>query len=231
MPEAKPRDQVESEVYHSVTRPSPRRNPLLRLLTDHSFAGRVIRYALRLPTPLMTEDRRVLEQIIFKYYASRAEIKSILFVGCEWYTTHYRRVFFPHHDYWTIEPSARARRYGARQHIVAPLERVDEFFPEDYFDLIICNGVYGFGLDTLEQCEPAFAHCYTRLRGGGQMVLGWTNVPARTPVPLESVESLQRFRKFVFPELGSWRYVTDTSYAHTYDFYCKEPRGPATLAM
>jgi hypothetical protein len=218
MSEANPRDPVESSVHRSVTRSGAARSAVVRLFTDKSFAQRAVRYALRLPTPLATEDRRVLEQIIFKHYAARDDIRSILFVGCQWYTKHYERLF-PQRNYWTIDQYAPARKYGARQHVTAPLERLDEFFPAGYFDLVICNGVYGYGLDTLEQCELALTRCYDRLRADGEFVFGWNNVPARTPVPLESIESLKRFRKVVFPEFNSWRYVTDTPYAHTYDFY------------
>jgi SAM-dependent methyltransferase len=125
------------------------------------------------------------------------------------------------HDYWTIEPDEGARRFGGRQHVVAPLERLGEFFPEGYFDLIICNRVSGYGLDSLEQCESAFAQCHTRLREQGHFVLGWNDVRARSPVPLENVSSLKRFRRLVFPPLGTSRYLTDTADNHVYDFYCK----------
>jgi hypothetical protein len=40
-------------------------------------------------------------------------------------------------------------------------------------------------------------------------------------VPLGEIASLKRFRTFLFPPLGVCRYVTDTPYRHTYDFYCK----------
>ena len=213
------RDRVESSVHRSVTRSGAARSAVVRLFTDKSFARRAVRYALRLPTPLETEDRRVLEQIVFRHYASRADIRSILFVGCQWYTKHYGGLFSPHQNYWTMDPNSRARKYGARHHIMAPLERLDEFFPEGYFDLVICNGVYGYGLDSREQCELAFSRCYSRLRADGELVFGWNNVPARTPVPLESIDGLKSFQKLVFPEFNSWRYVTDTPYAHTYDFY------------
>ena len=29
------------------------------------------------------------------------------------------------------------------------------------------------------------------------------------------------FRKYTFPPLGTWRYLTDTPYRHTFDFYRK----------
>jgi hypothetical protein len=214
--------QLEAAILRGVSdRAGARRNVILRLLSDPRLGVRALRSILGQATPMQTEDRRVLEQIIFGHYARRADIGSILFVGCQWYTAHYQRQFFPDRDYWTIDPDPKARRYGGRRHRVIPLERLNECFPESRFDLIICNGVYGFGLDDRDQCERAFARAYSALRKDGQMVLGWTNVPARTPVILDGIESLARFNRFVFPELGTWRYVTDTPYAHTYDFYLK----------
>jgi hypothetical protein len=146
-------------------------------------------------------------------------LRSILFVGCDWYTRHYERTFFRRTDYWTIDISPRARRFASRRHVVGPLERLDEFFPEQRFDVIVCNGVYGFGLDGRQQCERAFELCHSRLVDGGHFLLGWDDLAARTPVPLEEIASLRLFRTFVLPPLGACRYVTDTPYRHTYDFY------------
>jgi SAM-dependent methyltransferase len=215
------RDRLDDHVYRGVAKRGPPRPVAIRLLTDWAFVVRAVRHVLHLPTPLHTEDRRVLERIIFRYYAAQPDVRSVLFVGCDWYTRHYGRRYFGQHDFWTIEPSESARRFGARQHVIAPLERLDAFFPQGYFDLIICNGVFGYGLDSFEQCELAFAHCYSRLREGGQLVFGWDDLPERTPIALEAVASLKRFRRVDFPPLGTSRYLTDTSYRHVYEFYAR----------
>lgn len=203
-----------------VERP-PARGTLVRLLTDWDHLVRTVRHALHLAAPLDTEDRRVLEKVIFRYYAARPDVRSVLFAGCDWRTEPYEDSYFSRHDYWTIERDEKARRYGARQHVVAPLEQLDQFFPEGYFDLIICNGVYGYGLDTPEQCETAFAQCYSRLRNEGYFVLGWDDVPRRTPVAFANIASLKRFRRPPFPPLGSSRYLTDTPYNRTYEFFSR----------
>lgn len=195
-------------------------HPALRVLTDWHYGVRVARYLIGLPVPMETEDRRVLEQVIFPYFLSLDRVRSILFVGCAWYTKHYEPVFFLSRMLWTIDPDPHARKFGARQHIVAPLEELERHFALGHFDLILCNGVYGFGLDTLAQCERAFEACHACLRPGGYFLLGWDDIPARTPVPLAEVASLRRFKPFVFPPLGAARYTTDTPYRHTYDFYC-----------
>jgi len=197
------------------------RGTLTRLLTDWSFTSRVVRYLVHLPVRMETEDRRVLEQVIFPYFGTLPTMHSVLFVGCDWYTRHYPQTYFRGKDYWTIDPASGQRKFAGKQHIVGALERLDDFFPPERFDLIVCNGVYGFGLDTREQCERAFDLCQSRLKSGGHFVFGWDDVPARTPVPLTEIASLQRLPAFPFPPLGSSRYVTNTPYRHTYDFYRK----------
>lgn len=214
--------QREAEIYRGNARlATSKTHPALRLFVDWRFAVRTARYLLGLPVPMETEDRRVLEQVIFPYFSSLPNIGSVLFVGCDWYTKHYEPTYFPAKNFWSIDPAPRARKFAGRRHIVAPLEELELHFGPDQFDLIICNGVYGFGLDTRSQCEKAFEVCHSRLGTGGHFVLGWDDIPARTPVPLADIESLRRFKRSAFAPLGSWRYTTDTPYRHTYDFYSK----------
>jgi hypothetical protein len=214
----------EQEIYRGNARldtAASSRSSLFRIATDWRFAVRVVRYMLGLAVPMDTEDRRVLENVIIPYFTALPDVRAVLFVGCDWYTKHYEPVFFSAHEFSTIDPAPGARKFGGRRHLVAPLEELGRHFAEGYFDLIICNGVYGFGLDTLTQCEQAFAACHARLRAGGYFLLGWDDIPARTPVPLADISSLRLFRQFIFPPLGAWRYLTATPYRHVYDFYRK----------
>jgi len=162
-----------------------------------------------------------MERDIFPEYARDPSIKRMLFVGCGRYTAHYQQLFFPTKDFWTIEPDPGAAGFGAKQHVIAPLEDLDRHFPPAHFDFILCNGVYGWGLDRHEQLEAAFAQCHSRLRNDGHLFFGWDDIPQRAPVDLDTVSSRALFRKYTFPPLGTWRYLTDTPYRHTFDFYRK----------
>jgi len=217
------RRAIEARVYRDAIGEPPESGwkIIVPLLTEYGYASRVLRKRLGLPTPLNTEDRRVLEQIIFPYYRAQPGFKTVLFVGCNTYTSHYERRYFENREFWTIEPDSALRRFGASHHVVAPLEEVGRHFTDGFFDLIICNGVFGWGLDGAAQCEAAFSQCHRCLRDGGQMVFGWDDVARRTPVDLQGVPSLTRFRRFSFPPLQGWRYLTDTPYRHTFDFYVK----------
>ena len=190
-----------------------------RLVRDAQFRARVVQFLLGRPTPLETADRTVLETVIFPYFNYLAAARCVLFVGCDWYTRHYESAYFIGKDYWTLDPAPRARKFAGAQHVVAPLEELGRHFPPQHFDLIVCNGVLGYGLDGRGQCEEAFRQCSLALRAGGFLVIGWDDIPGRAPVPLETIASLKALTRAPFPPLGTWRYVTDTPYRHTFDFY------------
>jgi hypothetical protein len=205
---------------------------LVALFTEYGYLSRFIRRRLRLATPIDTHDRRVLEQIIIPGYLADPRVRRVLFVGCDNYTAHYEQQFFASHDYWTIEPNPKMRRYGSKQHVIALLEQLADHFQPDFFNLIICNGVYGWGLDSAAQCELAFANCYNRLAPGGHLLLGWDDISTRRgSVLLPEVASLARFDKFQFPAFGSWRYLTDTPYRHLFEFYQKAMVMPRELVV
>lgn len=194
-------------------------SPVTRFLRDPQYRGRVVRFLLGRPTPLESVDRTVLETIIFPYFHYLAAVRSVLFVGCDWYTRHYESSYFIGKDFWTIDPAPAARKFAGRQHVVAPLEELERHFPPARFDLILCNGVFGYGLNRLAQCEAAFRQCHAALRPGGYLMVGWDDVSEHAPVPMQAIASLAAFEKFAFPPLGTWRYRSDTPYRHTYDFY------------
>src|SRR5580704_14993940 len=106
MPNTPSSKRREAEIYRGTARlpaKAPTRSPLIRLFSDFGYARRVVRYVLGLPVPLETEDRRVLEQVVFKHFLGLTDTHRILFVGCDWYTKHYDRAFFRDRDYWTID--------------------------------------------------------------------------------------------------------------------------------
>jgi len=173
-----------------------------------------------MPMSIDTPDRRVLEDVILPAFAARADLRRVLWVGCEPYTAHYRR-FFRGHEYWTIEPAWKNRLYGARRHVTDTLENLQCHFGTDSLDLILCNGVCGWGLDRREDAEVAFARCFDALRPGGELLLGWNDLDPWRPYRPEDIASLQRFRPRNFEPLGTWHYPVEGEYRHVFNFYEK----------
>ena len=143
---------------------------------------------------------RVLETIVFPYFIQRDEFYRVLFVGCDWYTRAYNRMF-QNKAYSTMDINPSQSKYGAKHHIVDSAANVHLHFNEDTLDLIICNGVFGWGLDARADVERAFQGCFECLREGGVLVLGWNDISKRRPFFLEECQSLQLFNQYVFPPL------------------------------
>ncbi len=180
-----------------------------------------VRNSLGLTISIRTDDRRILEQIIIPYLASQQNTHRVLFVGCEWYTRHYKK-FFAGKEYWTIDFDASKSTYGSKgRHIVDSIEHIGTYFAENYFDVIVCNGVFGWGLNTKEQTKNAFGGCYKILRTGGSFVLGWNDIPVAKPFHPEECTALRQFQSQIFPPLGTTQYIPITSNGHTFNFYVK----------
>ena len=184
------------------------------------YAVILLRNAVGLSNRLRSADRDVLEKIILPAYAQLPGTHKVLFVGSDWFTHHYEKLF-PGQEYWTLDPDPWKRRFGARRHIVAGLESLDAHFAEGHFDVIVCNGVFGWGLNERADCERAFLNCFTRLRVGGHFMLGWNDVAAHLPLPLDSLASLARFNREPLPALGTAQFMADADTRHRFDFYVK----------
>ena len=72
------------------------------------------------PLRLRSPDRGVFEREILPYFTMSAEFRRVLFVGCDWYTQRYERLFRGK-EYVTIEVDPARRPFGAKRHIVGSL--------------------------------------------------------------------------------------------------------------
>ncbi len=200
---------------------------VLEMLEPNPFlakAGAAVRSLKRkigIPSYLRTEDRRVLEQVIFPYFLHADEYRNVLFVGVHWFTQGYNRTFESRKSFTTIDILPDLAPFGGKRHIVDGLQNIGAHFPPGALDLILCNGIFGWGLNERADVEQGFAACHRTLRTGGVLVVGWNDIPERRPFPIEECKSLSQFKPFVFPPLGASRYLTDTAYRHIFDFHVK----------
>ena len=167
-----------------------------------------------------SEDRTILECVILPYYQLSKEHQSILFVGSDWYTHGYSRMF-ARKSYRTIDPDPAHARYGSQNHIVDILGHIERYVEPDSLDLIVVNGVVGWGLNAPEAADETFAACHRVLRPGGHLLIGWNDVPAYRPFTLSTIQSLKKFRPLEFEPLGRSQYLVDNEWRHTFSFYRK----------
>ncbi|WP_017651398.1 hypothetical protein [Fortiea contorta] len=174
-------------------------------------------YGLRLDSP----DRLILENTIIPYFISENKLSRVLFVGCGWYTKSYSSLF-KNQEYWTIEIDPNKKIYGSKNHIIDGLQNLGKYIENDFFDLIIYNGVFGWGINSREDTEESFKQCFNCLRQGGILVFGWNDVPEHKPFPvLQECQALKKFAPYFFPPLQTTEYLTPATMSHTFNFYIK----------
>lgn len=168
-----------------------------------------------------SSDRRVLEEKILPWLSSQKSLQRVLFVGCEWYTYGYRK-WFSADSYWTLDYNPEKQVFGSPQlHIVDSMANLGAHFEPGSLDLIICNGVFGWGLNAPDEIETAFAAVRRSLRGGGLFLLGWNDVPKRRPVPIESIVALRALSPAILGPLGSSQFLCPGRNRHTYSLHAK----------
>ena len=167
-----------------------------------------------------SEDRSILECLIIPYFQLSPEHKSVLFVGTDWYTQGYARMFGLK-QFSTVDAMPSAARYGASHHIVGGMQTIDRHFRPDSLDLVVCNGVVGWGLDRTADAEAAFNAAHDCLRPGGHMIVGWNDLEQHRPYRLSGLDSMARFEPWVFPPLATSQHLVDNAWRHVFSFYRK----------
>jgi len=167
-----------------------------------------------------SEDRSILECVIIPYYQLSQAHQSIVFVGTDWYTHGYTRMF-SRKNYTTIDANPEQARYGAEQHIVDDVANIDRYMQPSTLDVVFLNGIIGWGLNARVEAERAFSACHRCLREGGHLIIGWNDLPEHLPFRIEAVESLRKFRPLVFPPLETSEHLVDNEWRHTFSFFCK----------
>lgn len=108
----------------------------------------------------------------------------ILWVGCRAYTTDdYPALETGGGEVWTTDIDPGAEKWGRQgRHRTGDVCRIDAVFADLVFDAVICNGVLGYGADTMEQQRSALRAMAAILRPGGRLLLGWNTDKIADPV-------------------------------------------------
>jgi hypothetical protein len=195
---------------------------LLRLLIvniSQKFPWLIDTFSLE-PQQIISHDRMILEQVILPSFVSTITIQKVLFVGCAAYTQQYKEIF-REKEYWTIDPKRVKKKYGSERHIVDSIAKIERYITKNYFDVIIMNGVIGFGLNRIGDIERAINACYATLASQGILLVGWNDTARRIPIDIRAIHALGNFRQYYFEPLQACHYRTEGSQRHTLSFYQK----------
>ena len=190
--------------------------------------GRVVRTLSKVidtfllePTRITSDDRLILEEVILPFFAKDIRCQKVLFVGCAAYTQWYEEIF-QDQEYWTIDPKRVKQKYGSKRHLIDSIAHIRRYFTNDYFDVIVINGVIGFGLNCISGIEQAVDACYEALARQGILLIGWNDIAQRTPIDVRAICAISKFREYTFEPLHACHYRTEGSQHHTFSFYRKE---------
>lgn len=169
---------------------------------------------------LDTPSRAFLEASIFGYLnrlaAAGPEPQQLLFLGVDKHNWHYPRLLRA--DFHSLDISPRNAVYGrpGRHWTGDALEMAAHYGP-DAFDVVVANGLLGFGIDGEAALRRLLAQCHQVLKPGGLLVLGYNDLPERTPFPVVVDDGLEEFVPAIDGMTAS-RHMVDDCYRHVYCF-------------
>jgi SAM-dependent methyltransferase len=164
-------------------------------------------------------DRTVLERVIFPFVIENFKPETILDIGRTQAQQHYND-FFKGKDFWTIDIDPENKKFGAKNHVVDDVQHLSDHFEENKFDLIIFNGVIGWGLNKKQEVEKGVKEIHKVLKKGGLLIVGWNNVPDLMPVHLDEVCVPEKFEKHTLKPLEAHNFAT--RWKHTFSFFTKK---------
>ncbi len=173
------------------------------------------------PDQIISHDRTILENVILPYFDRTVSVRKVLFVGCSAYSCRYKELL-ENKECGTIDPKRVKRKYGSEKHIIDSITNIGKCMVKSYFDVIIMNGVIGFGLNRVGDIEQAIDACYESLASAGILLVGWNDRASRIPVDIRSIRALIKFHEYYFRPLQTCHYRTEGSQRHTFSFYRKE---------
>lgn len=162
-------------------------------------------------------DRIWMEQAILPAI-SKGDFSSVLFVGCAPYTWHYEKVFKKTSIlYLTTDREPRSRIWGAKKHFECRIKDIGKHIEKDCIDLLLLNGIFGYGLDTVDEMNESLKSIYHILKKpDGILLIGWDIGVTEDPLGLFAVKSLFQH----MPVLGLPARKTFEQSRHVYDFFC-----------
>jgi hypothetical protein len=137
-------------------------------------------------------DRLILVEGLLPAFADHCA--RILWIGVRRYTAAYPAALERNGAAcWTLDIDPAARRWGhPRRHLTCDLLRLADLDPQLRFDAVLCNGVFGYGVDTPERQQAAVRAMGAAIADGGWLMLGWNSHRVQDPLPAALATGLFR---------------------------------------
>jgi hypothetical protein len=189
-----------------------------------SFAASLgISFRLNAPSRIFLE--RGVFGFINRLSAPASSRPKCLFIGLDKHNWHYPRLLKV--DFYSIDIQPERAVYGSPGlHTVGDAAELTSHYGPESFDVIIANGLIGFGVDTQSDVEWLLWQCHCVMKPKGLLVLGYNETAERAPFAID----LEKDRLFVeitpdIPDVHGSRHRIDDAYHHVYVFARKPGAG------
>ncbi|MDQ3842855.1 MAG: hypothetical protein M3342_02405, partial [Bacteroidota bacterium] len=98
---------------------------------------------------------------------------KILYVGCAPYSWDSLKSFNRGVELFTIDNKVRNIIWGGERHFVADIQSIDKLVQPASFDLVLLNGIFGYGINTEAEQTTTYRALHTILKPGGLLLIGW----------------------------------------------------------
>ena len=156
--------------------------------------------ALGIEFPLKSENRLFLENQIFDLLNSRFKQQTAaarcLFLGTDKRSWHYPKCLNAELHTMDIEPKKAI--YGNRgHHTIGSAGELLQYYSPHSFDAIIANGLIGFGMNQLQDCEALLAGAHAVLKADGLLVLGYNDGAEFVNFKVRDSKNYKLFEEYV----------------------------------
>lgn len=155
--------------------------------------------------PVKSSNRIFLETNIFQYinqtYGAKQPRSTGLFIGTDKRSWHYPKVLDL--DLHTIDIDKKKALYGnPKHHVVGSATALENHYNEASFEVIIGNGLIGFGMNHQAQCEQLLMGAALLLKPNGIFIIGFNDGPQFVNFKVKAAINYQLFDEFVPEQFG-----------------------------
>ena len=143
--------------------------------------------------------RNYFEYQILPFFSSENRFQHILIVGIANFTQHYPLLFQQKKFVRTIDTNPSVARFSsAKIHIIDSIENIEKHIDHDSLDLVLMNGVYGWGLDSENALKKSLNNIHMVMKQEGVLVFGWNEMDKYDPLNIRSENYFGLFQQYLF---------------------------------
>jgi hypothetical protein len=143
--------------------------------------------------------------------------RRVLFVGVQRYTFKYERQFSAAvSEFWTIDIASDTAEWGSTQHhVIGDIVSADKHFAPAFFDIVVLNGIFGHGVNTVADQDRAIAAIRAISTDRSYLLVGWNPGMSEDPLSLPAIQS-----QYIHGQVPGLPDRIDFRVSnHTYDFF------------